>query len=470
MMQEKENIKITENEIVDQTNYINKVCRMNEGKLFKYHISTFGCQMNEHESEKLAGMLKEMGYEESQKKEESHFIILNTCCVRENAEEKVFGHLGALKKLKRDNPEKIIAICGCMTQQKDVVEQIKNKYRHVDIVFGTHNLYKLPKLLYETLKYSRNVIDVMEIDGYVVEDIPIVRKDDIKALVNITYGCNNFCSYCIVPYVRGRERSRKPEDIIKEVELLGESGHKEITLLGQNVNSYGNDLHEGISFANLLVSLNQIKGIERIRFMTSHPKDLSDDLIEAISKCEKVCKHLHLPVQSGSTKVLADMNRKYSKEQYLSLVQKVKSRIPYISLTTDIIVGFPGETDEDFEDTLDVVKNVRFDMAYTFLYSKRTGTPAAKRADQIQEDVKKNRFNKLLELQNEVSIQINNKLLGTEVQVLVEGVSKNNSDVYTGRTETNKVVNFKGNESFIGKIVTVRIEKVQTWSLEGNII
>jgi len=468
--------QVSAEEIAQQYKYIEMLKDYNQdrvketGKPVKYCIETFGCQMNENDSERLSGMLSEMGYSESSDRAESDLIIFNTCCVRENAEQKVYGHLGALKKLKESNPQLIIAICGCMMQQPEVVEHIKKVYRHVDIVFGTHNLYKFPELLNTAIETKSPVIDVWDSTGSIAENMPIARKDSIKAWVTVMYGCNNFCSYCIVPYVRGRERSRGMEEIKNEVIKLAQDGCKEITLLGQNVNSYGKDLAEGYTFADLLRELNTIDGIERIRFMTSHPKDLSDELIFAIRDCEKVCEHLHLPVQAGSTKILKDMNRRYTKEQYLELVEKVKTHIPGIALTTDIIVGFPGETDEDFAETLDVVAKARFDMAYTFLYSKRTGTPAASKEDQVPEEIKKKRFDKLLALQNTISREINDELLGKEVEVLVEGLSKNSKTTYTGRTRENKIVNFKGSPEIVGKLVKVKIDTIQTWSLLGKLI
>lgn len=457
-------------EIEIQRDYIRKVKEANRGQLLKYSLSTFGCQMNENDSERLAGMLSDMGYMETDNNNESNLIIFNTCCVRENAEEKVYGHLGALKKLKRENPNLIIAICGCMMQQPEVVEEVKRKYRHVELIFGTHNLYKFPELLFNAISSKETIIDVWESSGSIVENLPIERKDGVKAWVTIMYGCNNFCTYCIVPYVRGRERSRSISDIAAEVAELGRQGYKEITLLGQNVNSYGKNFTDKTSFADLLYALDKIDGIERIRFMTSHPKDLSDELIYALRDCQKVCKHLHLPIQSGSTKILKDMNRKYTKENYLELINKIKDNVPGISLTTDIIVGFPGESEEDFIETLDVMEKVRYDSAYTFLYSKRTGTPAAKMEEQIPEEIKKERFQKLLNVQNRISKELNDELLNKEVEILVDGTSKNNPDMYTGRTETNKIVNFMGSEELVGRLVKVRINKVLTWSLEGELI
>ena len=468
-MSKREKVVVPQEEINRQREFIHMIREYNVGKLKKYSISTFGCQMNENDSERLAGILGEMGYVETDTSEESDLIIYNTCCVRENAELKVYGHLGALKKLKQEKPDLIIAVCGCMMQQKDVVEHIRKKYRHVDLIFGTHNLYKFPELLYSAFESQNTVIDIWEAAGWIAEGMPIERKGGVKAWVTVMYGCNNFCSYCIVPYVRGRERSRSMEEVINEVRMLGQQGYKEITLLGQNVNSYGKDLEEKHTFAQLLYELNKVEGIERIRFMTSHPKDLSDELIFAMRDCEKVCEHLHLPVQAGSTKVLEEMNRNYTKDDFLSLVDKVKKHIPDIALSTDIIVGFPGETDEDFSQTIDVMEKARFDSAYTFLYSKRTGTPAAKNPEQVPEEVMKQRFDKLLEVQNRISKELNDELPGKEVEVLVEGLSKNSTETYTGRTRTNKIVNFHGNKDMVGKLVKVKVEKAQTWSLEGRI-
>lgn len=469
-MGKRESILVPQEEILRQREFIKQIRELNPDRLLKYSISTFGCQMNENDSERLAGMLAEMGYIESGNINECDLIIYNTCCVRENAELKVYGHLGALKKLKKQKPDMIIAICGCMMQQKEVVEHIRQKYRHVDLIFGTHNLYKFPELLLNAVNSKKSVIEIEESAGYIAEGMPIERKDGVKAWVTIMYGCNNFCSYCIVPYVRGRERSREPKDIIDEVNKLGRQGFKEITLLGQNVNSYGMDLQQELGFSGLLRELDRLDGIERIRFMTSHPKDLSNDLISAMRDCGKVCEHLHLPIQAGSNRILELMNRKYTRERYLELASSIKREIPGIALTTDIIVGFPGETEEDFLETLDIIEKVRFDFAYTFLYSKRTGTPAAKSNEQISEEVKKERFDRLLEVQNSISKEINEKLLGTDAEIIVEGPSRNSISTFTGRTRTNKIVNFKGKRDLIGSLVKVRIKKIQTWSLEGELL
>ena len=432
-----------------------------------YKIITFGCQMNENDSEKLAGMLNTLDYIPIEDEEKADIIILNTCSVRENAEFKLFGNLGKYKPLKKKRPNLILAVCGCMMQQKSIVNKVLEKYKQVDLVFGTHNLHEFPELLANVQQSSQIVVDVWEKGGDIIEDMPMERSYQHKAFVTIMYGCNNFCSYCIVPYTRGRERSREPEKIIKEVVHLAENGCKELTLLGQNVNSYGKTLELPISFAKLLIKLNNIDGIERIRFMTSHPKDLSDELILAIKNCEKICEHIHLPFQAGSNHVLEEMNRKYTKENYLNLIKKIRDHIPEISITTDIIVGFPGETEEDFDETLDVVRKVRFDSAFTFLYSMREGTPAAEVKNQIPYDIKHKRFQKLLDLQYSISEE-NNFLLKDEiVEVLVDGESKNNDNKMSGRTRTNKLVNFPGNKDSIGRLVYVKITEPHTWSLNG---
>ena len=360
------------------------------------HVTTFGCQMNSRDSEKLLGILEKVGYAEETDEEKADFVIYNTCTVRENANLRVYGRLGQLGSIKKKNPHKMIALCGCMMQEPEVVEKLKKSYRFVDLIFGTHNIYKFAELLTSAIQSDRTVIDIWKDTDKIVEDLPVERKYPFKSGVNIMFGCNNFCSYCIVPYVRGRERSREPKAIIREIERLVADGVVEVMLLGQNVNSYGKNLEEPMTFAQLLQEIEKIEGLERIRFMTSHPKDLSDELIEVMSKSKKICKHLHLPVQSGSSRILKLMNRHYNKEQYLALAEKIRKAVPDISLTTDIIVGFPGETEEDFQETLDVVRKVRYDSAFTFIYSKRTGTPAAVMEDQVPEDVVKDRFNRLL--------------------------------------------------------------------------
>ena len=452
-----------------QENFIQKVKEKNNGKYKKYYILTMGCQLNENDSEKLAGMLNEMNYAETQNMQDADIIVFNTCCVRENAEERLFGKIGEIKKLK-ENKQVLLAIGGCMMQEKIMLDKIKKSYPFVDIVFGTHTMQNLPEYVYKALIKQEKVKDVIDIDGEIYEGLPIKRNDKFKASVTIMYGCNNFCSYCIVPYVRGRERSRSPEKILEEVQTLAKEGYKEITLLGQNVNSYkGNDRIK--NFADLLNEVCKIEGIERIRFISPHPKDFTDDVIEAIANNEKVCKIIHLPLQSGSTKVLKEMNRKYTKEQYLELVEKMKKRIPNIVFSTDIIVGFPGETDEEFEDTLDVVRKVNYEQIFMFIYSIRSGTVAEKREDQIPEDIKHKRFDRLKELYEARVDENNEKYIGTEQKVLIEGFSKNNEKMYTARTDTNKVVVFKPTENEkIGDIVKVKILSAHKWYLEAEII
>lgn len=436
----------------------------------EYYIETWGCQMNEEDSEKLSGMIENMGYVRGTNKENAQLIIFNTCAVRENAELKVYGNLGQLKHLKSKNPNLVVAISGCMMQQKGVPEEIKKKYPFVDIIFGTHNIHRFPELLNSVLQNNSSVIEVWENEGELIEGVPINRESDIKAFVTIMYGCNNFCTYCIVPYTRGRERSRKPESIIEEIEGLASMGYKEVTLLGQNVNSYGKDLDD-MSFAKLLRLVNEVEGIERIRFMTSHPKDLTDDVIQAVKECKKVCEHIHLPVQSGSTDILKRMNRKYTKEEYLNLVSKIKSELGDVALTTDIIVGFPGETEEDFEETLDIVSKVEYDSAFTFIYSVRRGTPAEKFEEHITEETKHNRFNRLVDLVNSITIKRNKAYKDRIVEVLVEGPSKNDESKLSGRTRTGKLVNFSGGDiSLKGKLVNVKITSPQTFSLQGELV
>ena len=432
-----------------------------------YKIITYGCQMNENDSEKLSGMLNTLGYAPIEDEKKADIVIFNTCSVRENADVKVFGNLGNFKPLKKKNPNMILAVCGCMMQQKSIVNKILEKYKQVDLVFGTHNIHKFPELLANAQQSPRIVVDVWENGGEIVEAIPIERKYKHKGFITIMYGCNNFCSYCIVPYTRGRERSREAENIINEAIELVKDGCKEITLLGQNVNSYGKTLKEPISFADLLIELNTIDGLERIRFMTSHPKDLSDELISAIKDCDKVCEHIHLPFQAGSNNILKKMNRKYTKENYLALIDKIKDNIPGISITTDIIVGFPGETEKDFDDTLDIVKKSSFDSAFTFLYSIREGTPAAQMEDQISDEIKHNRFQRLLDMQHDISKHENLLLEGKTVELLVDGESKNDPEIMSGRTRTNKLVNFLGDKNSTGKLVQVKITEAYTWSLNG---
>jgi len=475
-MSKRKKINISNEELAIQQPYIDRIKRENEeytkttGRKKKHLTLTYGCQMNEHDSEKLAGMLSNMNYLECDNKEEADLVIFNTCCVRENAELKVYGNLGQLKPLKKKKPDMIIAVCGCMMQQAHVVEYIKKKYPFVDLIFGTHNLHNFPVLLSNCKQSDSMLVEVWDEEGEIIEGLPSIRKYGLKAFVNIMYGCNNFCTYCIVPYTRGRERSREPVDIINEVKNLVEKGTKEITLLGQNVNSYGKTLEENIDFAGLLSRINEIEGLERIRFMTSHPKDVSENLIYAIRDCEKVCEHIHLPVQAGSNNVLKAMNRRYSKEKYLKLVEDIQAAVPGISITTDIIVGFPGETEEDFEHTLDLVKKVKYDNAFTFIYSIREGTPAAKMEEQVPEDVKHNRFNRLLEILHKGSRERNFELKDEVLEVLVEGVSKNDESILMGRTRTNKVVNFDGPKDLIGKLCNVKITKPKNFSLYGELV
>ena len=433
-------------------------------------VTTFGCQMNERDSEKLRGILLEAGYELTDCEEGADLVLYNTCTVRENANLKVYGRLGTLQHEKKKNPGMIIALCGCMMQEPDVVERIRTDYRFVDLVFGTHNIFKFAELLCQALSGAGMVIDIWKGTDRIVEELPAQRTYAFKSGVNIMFGCNNFCTYCIVPYVRGRERSRKSEDIIREVESLVRDGVVEVMLLGQNVNSYGRGLEEDISFASLLRKVAAVDGLERVRFMTSHPKDLSDDLIEVMATEKKVCPHLHLPLQSGSTPLLKKMNRHYTKEQYLALCDRLKSAIPDLSLTTDIIVGFPGETEEDFLETLDVVERVRYDSAFTFIYSKRTGTPAASMPDQVPEDVIRDRFDRLLSRVQAIGRERSARFDGQTVPVLVEHVNHQDPALVTGREEHNLVVHFPGDASLIGKIVNVKLEECRGFYYMGSLV
>ena len=431
-------------------------------------ITTFGCQMNARDSEKLAGILEQIGYQETEDEEHADFVIFNTCTVRENANMRVYGRLGQLNHAKKQNPHMMIALCGCMMQEPEVVEKLKKSYRFVDLIFGTHNIYKFAELIATRFESERMVIDIWEDTDKIVEDLPTERKYSFKSGVNIMFGCNNFCSYCIVPYVRGRERSRNPKDIIREIERLVADGVVEVMLLGQNVNSYGKNLETPMTFAQLLQEVEKIEGLRRIRFMTSHPKDLSDELIEVMKNSKKICKHLHLPVQSGSSRILQKMNRRYTKEQYLELVRKIKTAIPDISLTTDIIVGFPGETEEDFLETMDIVKQVRYDSAFTFIYSKRTGTPAATMENQVAEDVVKDRFDRLLKEVQEISAEVCSIHTGTTQEVLVESLNDHDASLVTGRLSNNILVHFPGNADLIGKIVDVKLEECKGFYYIGT--
>lgn len=433
-----------------------------------YHITTFGCQMNEHDSETIAGMLTEQGFAESPERDTADVAIINTCSVRENADKRFFGTLGQLKKIKKNNPDFTVCVCGCMMQQQHIIDSIKSKYPWVDLIFGTHNIHQFPQLLESVMTEKEKVVNIWEDGGDIVEGLPAKRLYKHKSFVNIMYGCNNFCTYCIVPYTRGRERSRKPQDILEEVRRLTADGVREVTLLGQNVNSYQGDADT--DFTKLLYQLNQVPDLQRIRFMTSHPKDLSDKLIQAYVDCEKLCDYIHLPVQSGSSRVLERMNRKYMKEDYLRIIEKLKAAVPGMAISTDIIVGFPGETEEDFQETLDLVETVEYDSAFTFLYSIRRGTPAEHYAEQIPEEVKHARFNRLVEAVNRISAKKNAAYVGRVEQVLVEGTSKNNNLAYTGRTEGFKLINFQGTPDLVGKIVPVKVTAGKTFSLEGEVI
>lgn len=436
-----------------------------------FKLVTFGCQMNAKDSEKLVGILEEIGFYEAGPDEDyADFILYNTCTVRENANQKVYGHLGSLSNQKKKHPHMMIALCGCMMQEEEVVAKIKKSYRFVDIIFGTHNIFKLAELIFERYDSKNMIVDIWKNTDRIVEDLPTERKFSFKSGVNIMFGCNNFCSYCIVPYVRGRERSRNPEDILDEIKKLTKDGVVEIMLLGQNVNSYGKNLKNPITFAQLLKQVEEIPGLERIRFMTSHPKDLSDELIEVMKHSSKICRHLHLPLQSGSTRILKAMNRSYTKEQYLLLAEKIKNAIPDISLTTDIIVGFPGETEEDFQETLDVVRKVRFDSAFTFIYSKRTGTPAASMENQVLEDVVKTRFNRLLSEVQQISAQVCSRDTNTVQKVLVETENDHQEGYVTGRLSNNTIVHFVGDTSLIGRIVDVHLDESKGFYYMGSMV
>lgn len=433
-------------------------------------VETHGCQQNENDSERIRGMLFESGYAMTDSLEEADLIVFNTCAVRENAEDKIFGRLGILKHMKELRPELTIVLCGCMVQQEHISERIKKVYPQVDLVFGPHALYRMPELLYKALKSKKILIETTDSEGAIAEEIPVLRDAAHKAWVSVMYGCNNFCTYCIVPYVRGRERSRQPESIIAEIKELAEQGVSEVTLLGQNVNSYGRDLERDIDFADLLRMVNELDGIERIRFMTSHPKDFGDRLIDAMAECEKVCPQLHLPFQAGSDKVLKDMNRHYTRSQYLEKLNKAKSRIKNLAITTDIIVGFPTEAQEDFEQTVTLLEEAEFDMIFSFIYSKREGTPAAKMESVLDEKTKHANFERMLQVQNEISRRKNEAYVGRICRVLADGVSKTDENMLTGRTDTGKIVNFDGDPKLEGKYVDVEITKAQTWSLYGKLV
>ncbi len=467
----REEVIVSKEEMNTQQEFSEKVREIYllQGKKPKALIETYGCQQNEHDSERLRGMLHAMGFSFTEEREEADLILFNTCAVREGAEMRVLGNIGALKHLKNRKPELLIGICGCMMQQEHMVKKLKSKYKHVSLVFGTHSLYMFPEILYKAVSKQERVISLVESEGRISEDIPVYREKTASAWVSIMYGCNNFCSYCIVPYVRGRERSREPENILEEIRQLVKDGVKEITLLGQNVNSYGKDLPEPMDFADLLLMVNEIEGIKRIRFMTSHPKDITDKLIDTLPKITKLCKQMHLPFQAGSNRILEEMNRKYTKERYLELVDKVRAVMPDAVFTTDIIVGFPGETAEDFEETLDVLERVRFDSVFSFIYSKREGTPAAKMENQVPEDIKHKHFDRLLDVQNRISREINETYADKTEEIMVEGLSKTNEEMMCGRTSGGKIVNFPRDDSLKnGDFIQVKITKISTWSLAGE--
>lgn len=447
--------------------YLLRVKEHFKNKKHTYFVETYGCQMNVRDSQTLMGMFKEMGYEKSADRNSADAVIFNTCCVREGAEDRLLGNLGKLKSEKKKRPDMLIMICGCMMQEKGSLEKIKKRFPFVDVVFGTHNTFEMPKLMFNALNKNKQY-SLFEKESDIIEDMPVLREKDVFAFINIMYGCNNFCSYCIVPYVRGRERSRKSQDIIKEATLLSKNGVKEITLLGQNVNSYGKGCD--ISFPDLLRELNKIDGLERIRFMTSHPKDLSDDLIKAMAQCEKVCKYIHLPVQSGSNRILEKMNRHYTREDYLTIVKKLREAMPEIAITTDIIVGFPGETDEDFQDTYDLYKEVCYNSAFTFIYSKRIGTPAAKMEDQVSSEKTRERMARLIALSEECSLKSNEIYLNNTYPVLVEGKAKKDENLLCGKTDHGRTVVFASEKDLTGKLVNVKITKIKLNVLVGEIV
>ncbi len=464
---------ITPEEMKQQNEYTQRVKQLvtsAHGRMPKAQVITYGCQQNENDSERIRGMLSAMGYGFTDKKEEADLILYNTCAVREGAEQRVLGNVGALVHEKRRRPGLLIGLCGCMMQQEHMAKIIKSKYKHVSMVFGTHTLHKFPQILWEALLEQRTVFSIEQSDGVIAEDVPVYRTGSPKAWVSVMYGCNNFCTYCIVPYVRGRERSRKPERVLEEIKELATKGVTEVTLLGQNVNAYGKDLEEPIDFADLLRLVNEIPGIRRIRFMTSHPKDMSQKLIDTMAECDKVTPQLHLPFQAGSDRILAAMNRRYTQAQYLDLVSRVREKLPDVSLTTDIIVGFPNETKEDFEETIHVLEAVRFDSVFSFIYSKREGTPAAVMEDAISDEEKHQNFDRLLDVQNRISREINDACFGKTFELLVEGESKTDSNMLTGRTPGGKIVNFPKEDGIkVGDYIYVTVTKTNTWSLLGEI-
>lgn len=471
----KENIETTD-ETKKQLFYIDalkKIIADKEkaiGRKLTCHVTTFGCQMNARDSEKLLGILKEVGFEEIDDEENADFVIFNTCTVRDNANQRVYGRLGVLKSRKKKKPDMKVGLCGCMMQEPSVIEKLKKSYRFVNLIFGTHNIFKFAELVYTMYTSDDMIIDIWEDTDQIVEDLPVDRKYPFKSGVNIMFGCNNFCTYCIVPYVRGRERSRSSKEIIREIERLSHDGVKEVMLLGQNVNSYGKGLENELTFPELLKEVEKIDGIERIRFMTSHPKDLSDELIEVMKKSSKICRHLHLPLQSGSSDILKAMNRRYTKESYLALAEKIRQEIPDIAITSDLIVGFPGETKEDIDETIDVINKVKFDGAFTFIYSKRTGTPAASMENQVTEEFVKEHFDRVLKAVQDNAKEQAMKKTGSVEKVLVEGVNDHDPSMITGRLSNNLCVHFKGNEELIGQIIEVKLSECKDFYYIGEIV
>lgn len=469
-------VLVSEEELALQKKFTMKLLEENNnfavtnGRKRKALTETYGCQQNENDTERIRGMLKEAGFEFTEDQNEADVIIYNTCAVRENAEQKVFGRLGILKHMKEERRDVVIGVCGCMVQQPHITEKIRKIHPQVNLIFGTHELYRMPELLHSAMHRKKAVVSIKDSDGRIAEAVPMLRDYTQKAWVSVMYGCNNFCSYCIVPYVRGRERSREPEAVLKEVRELVANGTTEISLLGQNVNSYGKDLERDIDFADLLRMVNEVEGVKRIRFMTSHPKDFSDRLLEAMCECDKVCKQLHLPFQAGSDRVLKEMNRHYTKEEYIAKIEKAKAAIPGLSLSTDIIVGFPTETNEDFKETLDVLRRVEFDNIFSFIYSRREGTPAAKLDFVLSEEEIHKNFDELLSVQNEISKRKNDAYVGRIEEVLVDGASKTDENVLSGRCDSSKIVNFKGDPSLVGKYVKVKITESHTWSLNGELV
>ena len=439
------------------------------GKGKTYFVKTYGCQMNEHDSENIKAILEDMSFTEVDDMEKADLIILNTCAIRENAHNKVFGMLGRIKHLKESRPDIITGVCGCMVQEESVVEEIMTKYKWIDIVFGTHNIHNLPNILNTSLAKNKLEVEVLSIEGDVLENIPVKRDNPYKAWVNIMYGCDKFCTYCIVPYTRGKQRSREPKYILEEVEKLVKDGYKEVTLLGQNVNAYGKDLEINYTMANLLEDVAKT-GIERVRFVTSHPWDFNDDMINIIAKYDNIMPYIHLPLQSGSSRILKLMGRRYTKEEYLELYNKLRSKVPNCSITTDIIVGFPGETEEDFNETLDVVEKCKYDSAFTFIFSPRIGTPACRMLDETPKEVKEQRLYKLNDLVNKYAKEANDNYENKVVKVLLEGYSSKDKDMLMGYTETMKLVNVKADSKYIGQIVDVKITDVKTWSMDGIIV